>query len=216
MAASLRMSSLARMGFSWDDSRRAFKDAAHWFVGVTALVGDRWDLPCLGEWDVRALVGHTSRSLLTVEMCLARPAAAVDIPSAADYYRATRAVAASPAVTDRGRQAGAALGPEPAVAVAEIATRVLPLLDGRDGTELVTTIAGGMRLAEYLPTRTFELTVHTADLATALEVAPELPETAGAQALHLVTNLAVGDGLAGLLLLAATGRRGLPSGFSVL
>jgi hypothetical protein len=47
-------------------------------------------------------------------------------------------------------------------------------------------------------------------------VAPELPETAGAQALHLVTNLAVGDGLAGLLLLATTGRRGLPWGFSVL
>jgi hypothetical protein len=204
------------VGFSWDDSRRAFKDAADWFVGMTALVGDRWDRPGLGEWDVRALVGHTSRSLLTVEMYLARPAAAVEIASAADYYRVTKAVAADPAVADRGRQAGAALGAEPAVAVAEIANRVLPLLEGRDGTELVTTIAGGMRLAEYLPTRTFELTVHTADLAIALELAPELPKTAGAQALHLVTSLAVGDGLAGLLLLAATGRRGLPSGFSVL
>jgi hypothetical protein len=47
-------------------------------------------------------------------------------------------------------------------------------------------------------------------------VAPELPGTAGAQALHLVSNLAVGDGLAGPLLLAATGRQALPSGFSVL
>ena len=119
-------------------------------------------------------------------------------------------------MTDRGHQAGAALGAEPAVAVAEIVTRVLPRLNGRDGTELVTTIAGGMRLADYLPTRTFELTVHTADLATALEVPPEVPETAATQALNLVTNLAVGDGLAGPLLLAATGRRGLPSGFSVL
>jgi Mycothiol maleylpyruvate isomerase N-terminal domain len=216
MAAPLRMSSLASMGFSWDDSRCAFKDAANWFAGTTALVGDRWDRPGLGDWDVRALVGHTSRSLLTVETYLARPAATVEIPSAADYYRATKAVAADPAVADRGRQAGAALGAEPAVVVAEIATRVIPLLGGRDGTELVTTIAGGMRLAEYLPTRTFELTVHTADLAIALEVAPQPPETAGAEALHLVTNLAVGDGLAGLLLLAATGRRGLPSGFSVL
>jgi Mycothiol maleylpyruvate isomerase N-terminal domain len=216
MATSSPMSSLARMGFSWDDSRRAFNDAVDWFVGMTALVGDRWDRPGLGEWDVRALVGHTSRSLLTVETYLASPAASVEIPSAADYYRATKAVAADPAVTDRGRQAGVALGAEPAVAVAEIAARVLPLLEGRDGTELVTTIAGGMRLAEYLPTRTFELTVHTADLASALEVPPKLPETAGAQALYLVANLAVGDGLAGPLLLAATGRRGLPPGFSVL
>ena len=216
MAAPWRMSSLTRMRFSWEDSRRAFKDAADWFVGMTTLVGDSWDRPGLGEWDIRALVGHTSRSLLTVETYLARPAAAVAISSAADYYRATKAAAADPAVADRGRQAGAALGADPAVAVAEIATRVLLLLDGRDGTELVTTIAGGMRLAEYLPTRTFELTVHTADLATALEAPPELPETAASQALDLVTNLAVGDGLAGPLLLAATGRRGLPSGFSVL
>jgi hypothetical protein len=73
-----------------------------------------------------------------------------------------------------------------------------------------------MRLADYLPTRSFELTVHTADLATALELPLDLPETAAAQALHLVTILAVGHGLAGPLLLAATGRPGLPSGFSVL
>src|SRR3954453_13442881 len=65
-----------RMVFPWDDSRRAFADAAEWFVRTAALVGDRWQRPGLGEWDVRALVGHTSRSLLTVEMYLARPAAA--------------------------------------------------------------------------------------------------------------------------------------------
>ena len=55
------------MAFSWDDSRRAFTDAAEWFVGTTALVGNRWELPGLGAWDIRALVGHTSRALLTVE-----------------------------------------------------------------------------------------------------------------------------------------------------
>jgi hypothetical protein len=33
---------------------------------------------------------------------------------------------------------------------------VLPLVETRDGTGLVTTIAGGMRLADCLPTRTFE------------------------------------------------------------
>jgi len=65
-----------------------------------------------------------------------------------------------------GTQPGAALGCDPAAA------RVLPLLDGRDGCELVTTIAGGMRLADYLPIRTFELAVHTADLATALKDPP--------------------------------------------
>lgn len=159
---------------------------------------------------------HTSRSLLTVEMYLARPAAAVEVASAMDYFRATRAAVADPAVAARGRDAGTALGTDPAAAVAEIAARVLSLVDTRTGTELVTTIAGGMRLADYLPTRTFELAVHTADLASALGVPPEVPATAAAQALHVVAGLAVGDGLAGPLLLAATGRPGLPARFSVL
>jgi hypothetical protein len=201
---------------SWDDSRRAFTDAAEWFVRTAALVGTRWDAPGLGEWDVRALVGHTSRSLLTVEAYLARPAAAVEVASAADYFRATRAVAAGPAVAARGRDAGTALGPDPAAAVAAIGVRVLALVDTQDGAALVTTIVGGMRLGDYLPTRTFELAVHTADLATALGVPPDVPATAATQALRLVADLAVGDGVAGPLLLAATGRPGLPAGFSVL
>ncbi len=204
------------MAFSWDDSRRAFTDAAEWFVHTASLVGDRWSRPGLGEWDVRALVGHTSRSFLTVETYLARPAAAVEVASATDYFRVTRAVAADPAVAARGRDAGTALGTDPAAAVAEIAARVLRLVDAQDGTELVTTIAGGMRLRDYLPTRTFELAVHTADLATALGMPPYVPATAAAQALHVVADLAVADGLAGPLLLAATGRPGLPAGFSVL
>lgn len=57
--------------------------------------------------------------------------------------------------------------------MAEIAARVLPLLDDTDGTELVTTVAGGMRLADYLPTRVFELVVHTLDLAAALGLRAE-------------------------------------------
>jgi hypothetical protein len=179
------------MTSGWDDARRAFGDAAQWFVDTAARVGDRWDEPGLGEWDVRALVGHTSRSLLTVEAYLPRPADAVEIGSAVEYFRATSAMAAGAAVAERGREAGVALGTAPAAAVAEIARRVVALVGSTDGRELVTTIAGGMRLADYLPTRTFELTVHTADLAVA-------------------------GGRAGPLLLAATGRPGLPRGFSVL
>jgi uncharacterized protein (TIGR03083 family) len=204
------------MPFPWDESRRAFADAAGWFVRTTALVGDRWAEPGLGEWDVRALVGHTSRSLLTVEAYLARPAQTAEIPSAADYFRATRAMAAGPAVAQRGRDAGDALGDDPASAVAEIAARVVPLVDAQDGGTLLTTIAGGMRLEDYLPTRTFELAVHTSDLARALDEPLDVPATSAVQALRLVTELAAGDGRAGPLLLAATGRTGLPPGWSVL
>ncbi|WP_369054610.1 maleylpyruvate isomerase N-terminal domain-containing protein [Kineococcus terrestris] len=204
------------MTSSWDDSRRAFGDAAAWFVRTSALVAGRWQAPGLGEWDVRALVGHTSRSLSTVETYLARPAPAVEVGSAAEYFRAVSAAAAAPGVAQRGREAGEALGADPASAVAGLAARVLDLVAARTGEEVVTTFAGGMRLADYLPTRTFELTVHTADLAAALDLVADVPATAAAQALHLVADLAVGTGVAGALLLVATGRPAPPGGLSVL
>ena len=47
------------------------------------------DEPGLGEWDVRSLVGHTSRALLTVETYLSRPAEVVEVESTAEYYRVT-------------------------------------------------------------------------------------------------------------------------------
>jgi len=204
------------MAFEWAASRQAFGDAATWFVEMTARVDDRWDSPGLGEWSVRDLVGHTSRSLLTVETYLYQPAESVDIDSAAGYVAATREIAAGPGVAERGRQAGAALGDDPPGDIARIAARVLPLVGSCTGAEVVRTIAGGMRLSDYLPTRTFELVVHTCDLAAALGEPLDVPRTAAAQALHLVASLAADDQRAGPLLLAATGRAALPEGFSVL
>jgi len=204
------------MDFTWEHSRRAFHEAADWYVATSGLVGQRWDAPGLGEWSVRDLVGHTSRSLLTVETYLARPAQEVAVGSASGYVRASRVVAAGPEVAQRGRDAGVALGDDPPAAVARIATRVLGLLAACDGTELVTTIVGGMRLRDYLPTRTFELAVHTADLAVALGEPPDVPVAAAEQALAIVSDLALTDGAAGPLLLRATGRSWPPPGFSVL
>ena len=200
---------------SWEDSRAAYADAAEWFVSTVRTIEGAWDRPGLGEWDLRALVGHTSRSFVTVEEYAARPAPAVEVASAVDYYRATSTIAAGPGVAQRGRDAGAALGADPAAAVAELADRVLRLLDDHDGTALVTTIVGGMRLVDYLPTRVFELAVHTCDLAVALGEPPDVPPTAAAQALDIVAALAVVGGRAGPLLLAATGRPGTGH-FSVL
>lgn len=204
------------MDLHWATSRQAFADAAEWFTATAALVDGRWHEPGLGEWDVRSLVGHTSRALLTVETYLGRPAEVVEVESAAGYYDATRALAVGPGVAERGREAGAALGADPAAAVAAIVARVLPVVAACDGTEVITTIAGGMRLSDYLPTRTFELVVHTADLGAAIGVPVEVPPVPAAQALDLVSRLAVTQDLAGQLLRAATGREGLPPGFSVL
>lgn len=200
----------------YDDERTAYDEAAHWFAATTRLVDGRWAEPGLGEWDVRALVGHTSRALLTVEAYLANPAPAVEVATTADYYAATRAATTGPQVAQRGRDAGAALGDDPPAAVTRLVAQVTALLTHTDGTELLTTIAGGMRLADYLPTRTFELVVHTADLATALGAPAEPPPSAAASALRVLSALAVQGRAAGAVLLAATGRGPLPDQFSIL
>jgi uncharacterized protein (TIGR03083 family) len=203
------------MATEWQTTRQAYAEAAAWFEATIALVGDRWKDPGLGEWDVRALVGHTSRSLVTVESYVAQPAPSAVIPSAVAYYQATRALSSGPGVAQRGRDAGLALGDDPAGAIAALVVRVLALVDTMTGDEVPTTIAGGMLLRDYLVTRVFELTVHTADLATALGLPAEPPALPAALTLQTVCDLAVADGRAGELLLGATGR-GLSQGFSVL
>lgn len=194
--------------------RAAFADAARWFGSVVGEVRD-WDAPGLGEWTVRDLAGHTRRALLTVEKYLDRPADQVEVDSAVDYFAVV--LAASPAaVAERGRAAGAALGDDPVGAVRASVGSVLERVFAAGPDDLVGTPAGGMRLVDYLPTRTFELTVHSCDVAVAVGASPEPPEAAAARSLALLGALAARCGRAAPLLLAATGRTPLPSGFTVL
>ena len=100
--------------------------------------------------------------------------------------------------------------------MADIAARVVPLVAACSGEEVVETIAGGMRLADYLPTRTFELVAHTVDLCAALDLPADPPPAAALQALTLASALAVESGTTGLLLRGVLGRAALPDGFTVL
>jgi uncharacterized protein (TIGR03083 family) len=197
--------------------RDAFAEAAAYFVATVARVpADGWDRPGLGEWSVRALVGHTSRALLTVETYLAAGAARVDVPGPVESFLVGLATADQGAIAERGRQAGAALGDDPAEAVRALAARVVARVQRAADTDLVGTPVGGMTLIAYLPTRVFELAIHTLDLAAALGVAGSLPDAAAAVTLDLVAALARQRGRDTELLLAATGRGALPMGYTVL
>jgi hypothetical protein len=201
------------------DSRAAFLSAAETYVAlVGAIPTDRLAQPGLGDWDLRALVGHTSRSLVTVETYLDQPATVVVVPSAADYYLAIARAggAGGPAIVERGRQAGLALGDDPASSVSALAARVRERLAGVGAAYVLTTIAGGMRLDEYLRTRTFELVVHGLDIAAASGVVPAFDQGPLVDAATLAAEVAALSGRAPDLLLAATGRRPLPEGFTVV
>lgn len=201
------------------DARTWFDTAATGFLQVVdgidrAALGD----PGLGVWDVRSLLGHTSRSFLTIESYLGPdPAREVTLSGPADYYTAAHAqLVDQNAVAERGRQAGLALGDEPIVAVHEIAHRVRSLVEGAEDDRLIGSPFGTMTLAAYLPTRAFELTVHGVDLARATHqaVPPALLE-ALVPAATLCAAMATPQQRIDLVL-AFTGREPLPAGFSVL
>lgn len=84
----------------------------------------------------------------------------------------------------------------------------------------VVTPVGEWRLAAYLPTRVFELAVHTADLcrATGVEDGGGAPPTVNRVALRVLSDLLAeaDDDDAGMLLASLTGRGSLSPGFSLL
>ena len=199
--------------------RDAYEQAATLFVETVAQVGSvQWNLVALGEWTVRDLVGHTNRALLTVETYLDTPSETADVLRPTDYFLRAKASLADPAaVAARGRQAGQALGDDPLATVQETATRVLARVQQTPDDACLTTPVGGMRLIDYLPSRIFELTIHTLDLGVAIAVDIDLPEAASAVTLGMITELlAQQPGKVAPLLLAVTGRQALPTAFSVL
>ncbi len=200
-------------------ARDVFASAAHTFARlVQVLPADSFDGPGLGEWDLRALVGHTSRSLITVSTYLPTPASTADLAGPVEYYAAMRGFmsdAGAEAIIERGRQAGRDLGSDPAAAVDALASRALDDID-EAGDPLITVIGGfGIRLSHYLPTRIFELAVHSLDIARATGLSADLPDEVLEAAGVLATQIAVKLGEGETLLMALTGRVELPRTFSV-
>ncbi|BDY26989.1 MULTISPECIES: maleylpyruvate isomerase N-terminal domain-containing protein [Mycolicibacterium] len=197
----------------------AFAAAAHAYARlVRALPAGSFDGPGLGEWDLRALVGHTSRSLITVSTYLRSPAETADLSGPVEYYTAIRGLmsdAGAAAIVERGRQAGRDLGDDPAASVERLVAQVLSDLDGA-GDPLITVIGGfGIRLSDYLPTRVFELAVHSLDISRASGIDAALPDDVLQEATTLASAVAVALGEGETVLMALTGRAGLPVPFSV-
>jgi uncharacterized protein (TIGR03083 family) len=197
-----------------------FLAAARAFVDlVRRIPEDAWDGPGLGDWDLRALVGHASRSLITVSTYLRTPAEREDVATPQAYYAFTAdyiANSGAEAITERGRQAGRDLGDDPVATVEGLTAQVTADMAGA-GDPLIAVIGGlGVRLHTYLPTRTFELAVHSLDIARAAGLSVDLPADVRDTALVLAARIATETGRGDDLLMALTGREPLPPSFSVV
>ena len=199
-------------------SRLAYRQAVTCFMDTAAKVQpEQWDAPALGVWNVRDLVGHTSRSITRVEEFGAQRAPSVDITSAAHHYRRSiRQPSDNERVAERGREAGRALGADPLATMNADWARAEPILDATDEDTIIAYDNGGIRFVDYLETRVFELTIHTLDLAKAIGVEVEPPREAMSVVLQLLAALALESGRGAPLALSGTGRGPLPEGYSVL
>src|SRR3954468_21095091 len=111
----------------------AFESAARASVGLVGQIGDdEWDGPGLGEWSLRSLVGYTSRAVSTVTAYVDHPADREDASSPAEYPAtvmrlsvSTGSTVVADAVSQRGIEAGQALGGRPAQAFAELVDTAL-------------------------------------------------------------------------------------------
>jgi uncharacterized protein (TIGR03083 family) len=192
-------------------SSRAFIDV------VSSIPKDQWGDPGLGVWDVRGLVGHTSRAMLTVENYLqADEPGVVSLPDAESYYSAVSQQFDDASVAARGVEAGAWLGDDPVTLLNQLHERVDALIEEQEAGRLVSIGGMGIELNEYLRTRTFELVVHTLDLCQATGLPHSLPIEAVTDAAVLAARIAVAKGNGRDILFALTGRGSLPEGFSVV
>jgi len=199
--------------------RAAYASAGAAFVGLGGQVSDdSWAKPGLGQWNVRDLVGHTTRSFVTVTDYLASGAGKpVEHHHAFDYAAVFRTAHADPAaITERGRAAGRDLGDRPVDVVTARCDAAMAAVGAHPDDAPVDTPAGVMRLIDYLPSRVFELVVHTDDLARALDREHDSDVASRTITTTFLAGIVAESDDSSMVVRALTGRGNLPEGFTAL
>ncbi len=209
-----------------DNPKLLFNAATNGFVElVRQIQPSQWGWSALGVWDIRALVGHATRALSTAETYLSTSSKNQTIFGPAEYFVTMLNDRGDPderhhrdeAIAERGRIAGNDLGTSPIEEVSSLAARVLATIESIDIHAIFLLPVGTMTLADYLPTRTFELTVHSLDLAHALDIEyPALLEPAIVASCELAGQIAARRRNAAQLLRFFTGRVASLESLSIL
>ncbi len=175
-------------------SREVFKQSIGYPLEVVAEIKpEQWDQHAIGNWTVRHLVGHSSRSLGRLEEhAAASPVepTGVDVTTSSD---------------DRGFAAAKALGDDPLGALKTLADRVLPFVDGLPQDYMLDLPQGKHPVDDFMPSRIQEVTVHAMDIAAALGSDIKPPVECLRHSLYFHADRAIERNLAVELVLALTG-----------
>ncbi|MCU1481546.1 MAG: mycothiol maleylpyruvate isomerase [Subtercola sp.] len=196
-----------------------FHQAATAFVELVGRIrDDQWSDPGLGSWDVRALVGHTTRAILTVETYLGHDEVSrVGLPTAEDYYALVYRDFADPeSVAARGVEAGVWLGENPVEKITDALQRASDAIASAPAGRVVSVGGHGIELSQYLRTRIFELVVHSIDIGRAVGQPHGQSVECVTDATSLAARIGSRAGYGEEILLALTGRAALTPGFTVV
>ena len=164
---------------------------AHFDDVVARLSPAEFDRPTrLGSWTVAELVGHLTSS--NMGGYFSGPSA---VRPAIDWLGWAHGAAPSAVAVDE-RARGASDGLDPAQLSAALHQLRVAVSDGLakpDPDFVVPARFGDMAIAEYLATRCVELTVHTLDLAAALDREPVLDRDALGPAVRLLAGVLAAD-----------------------
>jgi hypothetical protein len=144
VALTVTSSQQSRATIGFMTSTTDFETAAHSFLDLVAEVKvSQWSEPALGVWDVRSLVGHTARAILTVEQYLsADPAPEITTPDAESYYSEIfGAYTDNDAIAARGVEAGKNLTADSGAEFEATLNRALKLIVDRGPDRCASTCA---------------------------------------------------------------------------
>lgn len=190
-------------------SKQSYIQAADAFLNLVRLIRPNdWETAALGSWSVRDLVGHTSRALLTVEQFAATQPESITLRDSVDYYlHAFSGLGTNIHIAERGVQTGKELGPDPLASITRLHHRVMQLLESLPENHSMDTRVGGIRLSDYLPSRTTELLIHSLDLSSVLAIEFKPPGDALKDVLLLLADLAIANEQAMDFMMLACGRK---------
>ncbi len=191
---------------------------------VDSLEQDQMTLMALGNFSVRDLLGHTSRALSTIEDYIVPSIISVSQMTAVSYFThvwkplgSKERMLRDQNIEERAHSTALNFSEDMKEALHNLALRVENIVKNANDDTAVNTAAGEMKLIEYLPTRTFELSVHTLDLARATgKPIPVCLKPAIEASLMLASSLVIQNNEASEVLLALCGRDTLPTGYSIV
>lgn len=200
------------------DFRRSYRAAAVSFADLATRLPADLSRPGLGDWSIGLLVGHTVTSgLRQVPSVLGTPAEEIAVDSAEGYWAAARSAPAEMiAVAQKESSEDAARSFAELGDVGALVGQATSALAAAGDDDLVTSAIGGMRVRDWIPTRTLELVVHGLDLSSAAGVPFEPPPAAVAETAALLARIAAAVGDGPEVIRALTGRGTLPAGFTVV